>query len=170
MTAQQTTDDLLAWLRDYAPERIDSRLMDERRCFFPHVILDLGNRGLLGMQIEREHGGLGLSTADAMRVLAQLGAIDLTLATFTANNNGGGILPIRRHASAERRAELLPQLASGRMLASFSLTEEGAGSNPRAIEARATPTAGGWSLTRREDLDRRRLLGGSDQRLRPRPR
>ena len=42
-------DALIAWVRDYGERRINSRLIDERRCIPPHIALDFGNRGLLGM-------------------------------------------------------------------------------------------------------------------------
>ena len=47
----------LAWLRDYAESRIDSRLFDERRTISPHVVLDLGRIGVLGLRAPLEVGG-----------------------------------------------------------------------------------------------------------------
>jgi acyl-CoA synthetase (AMP-forming)/AMP-acid ligase II/alkylation response protein AidB-like acyl-CoA dehydrogenase/acyl carrier protein len=126
------------WLRAYARERINSRLIDERRSIPPSVVLDFGRQGLLGLQAPVRSGGLGLSTAGMMKVLEQLGAIDLTLATFVAGHNALGLRPVERFATAPRREELLAELASGRQLAAFALTEPGAGSNPRALAATAT--------------------------------
>lgn len=130
-------DELNEWLRHYARTRIDSRTIDERRTIPPHIVLDSGNRGLLGMQIGREHGGLGLCLRDMLRVVSQLAAIDLTLAFFVGLNNTLGIRPILLHGQPALRDELLPLLATGRMLAAFALTEPIAGSNPHAIAATA---------------------------------
>jgi len=125
---------LIHWLRDYADRRINSRLIDERRCIPPYVVLDFGNRGLLGMQISSEYGGkLSLSTFDSLRIQRQLGAIDLTLAFFVGLNNALGIRPIQKYGSTSARARYLPDLAAGRILAAFALTERGAGSNPLNI-------------------------------------
>lgn len=122
---------LIDWLRDYADRRIHSRLIDERRCIPPYVVLDFGNRGLLGMQVAAEDGGkLALSTFDTLRVQRQLGAIDLTLAFFVGLNNALGIRPIQKFGSPGIRERYLPDLAAGRMLAAFALTERDAGSNP----------------------------------------
>src|SRR5213595_3448018 len=86
---------LLEWLRDYAARRLNSRLIDERRTIPPYIVLDLGNRGLLGMQVPKAHGGLlALNHFELLRVQRQLGAIDLTLAFFVGLNNGLGIRPI----------------------------------------------------------------------------
>jgi alkylation response protein AidB-like acyl-CoA dehydrogenase len=83
-----------------------------------------------------------------MRVVEQLAAIDLTLATFVVNNDFLGIRPILRYATPAMQEELLPQLARGRELAAFALTEPTAGSNPQGIAATGVAHAnGGWQLS-----------------------
>ncbi|MEL6325740.1 MAG: AMP-binding protein [Cyanobacteria bacterium J06626_23] len=139
--------DLLKWLRHYAGESINSRLMDERRCLSPGVVLDFGNRGLLGMQVPASYGGLGFGPRDMLRVLEQLGAIDPTLALFVGLNNVLGIRPILQSAHPEIQAEWLPRLATGRELAAFALTEPGAGSNPNAIRSKVAISGNNqWQL------------------------
>lgn len=125
------------WLRTLAG-RMDFRQMDARRCLAPHLVLELGNKGLLGMQVPVALGGLlGLSCFEQMRVQRQLGAIDLTLAFFVGLNNGLGIRPLVRFASPELQQRYLPQLATGRMLAAFAVTEPCAGSNPLGMRTEA---------------------------------
>ncbi|MEO0802324.1 MAG: AMP-binding protein [Cyanobacteria bacterium J06642_2] len=146
--SQARADDIIHWLRDYGRDRVNSRLIDERRCIPPHIVLDLGNRGVLGMQIPQRFGGNELGHRDSMRVVEQLAAIDLTLATFVVNNEFLGIRPIQQHATPTLQNELLPLLAGGRELAAFALTEPAAGSNPQAIAATGMARAGGgWSLS-----------------------
>ncbi|MEM8777863.1 MAG: acyl-CoA dehydrogenase family protein, partial [Cyanobacteria bacterium P01_G01_bin.49] len=128
---------LIQWLREYANEQINSRLIDERRCIPPSIVLDFGNQGLLGMQVPSEYGGLGLNHTDTMRIIEQLGAIDTTLSLFVGLNNILGIRPLLHFGSQSLKEELLPRLATGRELAAFALTEPGAGSNPQAIAASA---------------------------------
>ncbi|MEM9502339.1 MAG: AMP-binding protein [Cyanobacteria bacterium P01_E01_bin.43] len=140
------TEALIQWLRQYANESLNSRLMDERRCLSPGVVLDFGNQGLLGMQVPTEYDGLGLGHQDLLRVLEQLGAIDPTLALFVGLNNVLGIRPILQSAHPDLQADWLPRLATGRELAAFALTEPGAGSNPNGIQSRAIATDGGWRL------------------------
>jgi len=141
------TDALLDWLRDYAEKRINSRLIDERRCVPPHIVLDFGNRGLFGLQAPEAYGGLDLSYRDAMRVYRQLGAIDLTLASFLFLHNVNGCLPILRFAPPALREERMPALATGRELAAFALSEPEAGSHLGGVQTVALPeTEGGWRL------------------------
>ncbi|KVO11051.1 AMP-dependent synthetase [Burkholderia ubonensis] len=139
---------LTDWLRHYARTRIDSRTINERRTIPPHIVLDFGNQGLLGMTIDRAYGGLGLAYHDMSCVVSQLATIDSTLAFFVGLNNTLGILPILQHAQPALRDELLPSLASGRMLAAFALTEPGAGPHPRAMISRAQRVkSGDWLVT-----------------------
>jgi acyl-CoA synthetase (AMP-forming)/AMP-acid ligase II/alkylation response protein AidB-like acyl-CoA dehydrogenase/acyl carrier protein len=142
------THSLIDWLRDYASHHLNSRLMDERRCISPPVVLDFGNQGLLGMQVPQSYGGLGLGYGDMMQILQQLGAIDPTLALFVGLNNVLGIRPILHYGQSGLKDELLPRLATGRELAAFALTEAGAGSNPQAIATQAKlNSTGDWKLS-----------------------
>jgi acyl-CoA synthetase (AMP-forming)/AMP-acid ligase II/alkylation response protein AidB-like acyl-CoA dehydrogenase/acyl carrier protein len=145
-------DALIGWLRQYAPRRINSRLMDERRSVAPHLILDLGNQGFFGLQAPAEHGGCALATTDLVRVLGQLAALDLTLATIVGVHNGLGLRPLLRFGAPALRQRLLPRLAAGRELAAYALTEPGAGSNPRAMRARAQRCPGGWRVSAEKHL------------------
>lgn len=135
--------ELTAWLRGYAASVLDSRLMDERRCMPPHVVLDFGNAGLLGLLVPQRWGGEGLSMRDAVHVFEQIGAIDITLAAFIGVHNVLGVLPILHGGSEELKSEFLPRLAAGRLLGAFAVTEPGAGSNPRGMGATARPAPDG---------------------------
>ena len=61
--------------------------MDERRSIAPHVMLDFGNHGILGLQVPREYGAQNFGTVEALKVLEQIGAIDETLAMMTIVHN-----------------------------------------------------------------------------------
>lgn len=146
--SKDRADDLIRWLRAYAGDRINSRLIDERRCIPPNLVLDFGNRGVLGLQVATRLGGLNLGHRDAIRVVEQLAAIDLSLATFAVNHNFLGVRPIQRHATPALRDEFLPVLAQGRELAAFALTEPGAGSNPQLLSATAVAHGkNGWRIS-----------------------
>jgi natural product biosynthesis luciferase-like monooxygenase protein len=139
--------ELIEWLRGYGAERINSRLMDERRSIPPNVVLDFGNRGLLGMVTSERHGGLGLTTNESVRVMQQLAAIDLNLAAFVGVHHALGTYPIEHHAKPALRERWLPELARGRQLSAFAVTEPDAGSNPNALSSRAEADgAGAWRL------------------------
>jgi alkylation response protein AidB-like acyl-CoA dehydrogenase len=145
--SKHRADRLITWLGEYAKERINSQLIDERRCVPPYIYLDLGNQGLWGMQIPEQYGGLALTYRDFMRVMEQLAAIDLTIATAVSLNNTLGTRPIVGYATPEVREELLPILARGREMAAFCMTEPGAGADIGTIGTLATADhQGGWQL------------------------
>ncbi|HEU4452535.1 MAG TPA: acyl-CoA dehydrogenase family protein, partial [Longimicrobium sp.] len=140
-------DELVGWLRRFGTGGFDPVLADERRSLSPHAVLELGNRGLFGLQLPPRWGGLGLGAADAARIYEQLGALDLTLASLVCGHNTLGVRPLHLFGTDAQREALLPALAAGRLLAGFALTEPGAGSNPRAIASRAEPAGEGrWRL------------------------
>lgn len=145
-------DTLIGWLRQYGARRIHSALDDERRALAPHLVLDLGNHGLFGLQAPGALGGQGLSTVDLVRVMTQLAALDLTLATVVGVHNGLGLRPLLRFGSPALRAQWGPLLSTGRQLAAFALSEPQAGSNPRAIGTRAVRVEGGWRLSGEKHL------------------
>jgi alkylation response protein AidB-like acyl-CoA dehydrogenase len=145
--SKKRADDLINWLHHYANQRINSQLIDERRCIPPYIVLDFGKQGLLGMQIPETYSGLALNHRDTLRVVEQLAAIDLTLATFVGGNNILGIHPIQHFATETLRDELLPSLAKGSEIAALAITEPGAGSNPRAISSQAVANGkNSWKL------------------------
>jgi acyl-CoA synthetase (AMP-forming)/AMP-acid ligase II/alkylation response protein AidB-like acyl-CoA dehydrogenase/acyl carrier protein len=142
--SRATADSMNVWFRSYAERRLNSRLIDERRTVPPYVVLDLGNQGFFGLQVPKRFGGSALTTSDMMRVLEQLAAVDLSLATLVGVHNGLGVRPILKFGADAVQGRLLPVLATGRQLAAFALTEPGAGSNPLAMRATAVKTQGGW--------------------------
>lgn len=145
--SRRRADEMIAWIRDYAEQRVNSYLIDERRCIPPYIVLDFGNNGLLGLEVPEELGGAGLTTADTLRVGVQLGAVDVNLSSFVGVHNALGLRTLLRHGSERMRREVVPPIAQGRELIAFAFTEPAAGSNPRAITATATPDgAGGWLL------------------------
>ena len=145
--SRQRADAMIAWIRGYAEQRVNSYLIDERRCIPPYVVLDFGNNGLLGLEVPEALGGSGLTTVDTLRVGVQLGAVDVNLSSFVGVHNALGLRTLLRHGSERMRREVIPAIAAGRELIAFAFTEPAAGSNPRAITATATPDGtGGWLL------------------------
>lgn len=131
-------NDLIVNVRKYAEKHINSFLIDQRRCIPPHVVMTLANMGVLGFSVPKTYGGLELPYKVVKELIAQLAAIDVSIASLVGINNALGITPIAYDAKPSVKEELLPQLASGRILASFALTEpDSPGSFPLSIQSRA---------------------------------
>lgn len=147
VAAHRELEDLLDWIDDWGLRRVNTMLMDERRSIPPHVVLDLARRGVLGMQVPRAEGGLGLDDSGMLRVLERLAGVNLCLATFVCDNNSLGVRPVLRYAAGSVRQRLAPELARGQALAAFALTEPGAGSFVPSISSTARRTDdGSWRL------------------------
>lgn len=144
--SKKTADHLIQWLRQYSITHLDPYLADEQRNFPPHVFLDLGNQGFFGLHVSRKYGGLELKTTDMLRVIEQLAAIDLTLATLVIESIQGAHT-LENYATESMKSRYLNQLANGRIFTAGAMTESSAGSNPRAIKSTATPNhQNGWTL------------------------
>lgn len=138
------------WLRDFAARRLNSLIADERRCFPPHIVLELGNKGLFGMQVPTQYNGLGLKASECLQLVEQITAIDLSLGVFLGIHNFLGLRPLILSANNELKERYLPSLASGRSFAAFSVSETGSGSNPLATQSEVRNTPRGWLVNARK--------------------
>lgn len=104
---------------------------------FPHDIIKiLADSDLCGVYIPEEYGGLGGGIFEMALVVEQLsracGGIALAFA-----GTGLGAFPIILFGSEEQKKKYLPDIAAGRKLAAFGLTEANAGSDAAGIQTRA---------------------------------
>jgi acyl-CoA synthetase (AMP-forming)/AMP-acid ligase II/alkylation response protein AidB-like acyl-CoA dehydrogenase/acyl carrier protein len=122
----------------------------------PDILSALAAQGLLGLQIGADQGGLGLSDADTLQVLEQLGGVNLGAAIFVGLNNYLGVRPLAYHGQLSLQRNLLPRLAKGDCLAGFALAEVGANAGPSSWSSRMIANNGsGWKL-----LGKKYLAGG----------
>jgi acyl-CoA dehydrogenase family member 9 len=111
------------------------------------VIRELGERGLLGLYVPERYGGQGLSQTGYARVFETLAQIDATLSIVLGVHQSIGYKGIHMFGTDEQKERFLPDLASGRKLAGFALTEPNAGSDAFHIESRAVlQPDGSWLL------------------------
>ncbi|RJQ81904.1 acyl-CoA dehydrogenase family protein [Amycolatopsis panacis] len=103
--------------------------------------------GLFGYAIPQEWGGLGLDLVQDVEVAMALGYTSLALRSMFGTNNGIAGQVLVGFGTAEQQAAWLPKLASGEVVASFALTEPGAGSDPAGLRTTAEPADGGWVIS-----------------------
>ena len=134
-------------LREIADELIDPHKAEEQGWIGDDVIKALGEAGLCGLHVPEEYGGQGLSQTGYCRVSEVFAQIDPTLSVIMGVHQSIGLKPIELYGSDEQKARFLPDLAAGRKLAAFALTEPNAGSDVNGIETTATRQAdGSWVL------------------------
>ncbi|MET7299197.1 acyl-CoA dehydrogenase family protein [Embleya sp. NPDC005575] len=136
------TDDQLAIVettRDFAREHLSPHAIEwDRTGHFPVDVLRKGaDLGLGGITVREDEGGSGLDRLDSALIFEALAGGCPTIAAYYSIHNMVASM-IDRHGTPEQRARWLPGLCSMRELASYCLTEPGAGSDAAALTTRAT--------------------------------
>jgi short/branched chain acyl-CoA dehydrogenase len=133
-------------VREFALERVApvAEELDREHRFPYELVAELAELGLMGIPIPEEHGGAGGDTLSYAIAIEELTRIDSSVAITVAAHTSLGTMPIFLFGSDEQKREWLPDLAAGRKLAAFGLTEPGAGSDAGATQTRAELRDGQW--------------------------
>jgi short-chain 2-methylacyl-CoA dehydrogenase len=133
-------------VRDFAEQRVAPVAEElDREARFPYeLVTELAELGLMGMTIPEEYGGGGADTLAYAIAVEELTRVDSSVAITVAAHHSLGTLPIYYFGSEEQKREWIPELASGRKLAAFGLTEPGAGSDAGATRTTAELRDGRW--------------------------
>ena len=126
-------------VREFAEERIAPVVEElDREHRFPYeIVAELADLGLMGIPIPEEYGGAGGDTLSYAIAVEELTRIDSSVAITLAAHTSLGTMPINLYGTDEQKKQWLPDLASGRKLAAFGLTEPEAGSDAGATRTRA---------------------------------
>ena len=148
--AAQKGERFLGELRAFLEENVDP-LQIEREAKIPDKVIDgLKELGALGMKVDEEYGGLGLSQVYYNRALQVVGAWHASLsALLSAHQSIGVAEPLRLFGTDEQKRKWLPLVAKDHISA-FLLTEPDVGSDPARLAATATPTEDGYVLNGRK--------------------
>jgi len=139
--------DLNTRLIEYCEENYDPRRVEEERWIPDEVLHDLGEIGVLGLYVPEKYEGQGLSQTGYARVFETIAGIDGTLAIVLGVHQSIGYKGIQLFGSDEQKERFLPDLATGRKLAAFALTEPEAGSDAYQVKSRAVEQPdGSWVL------------------------
>jgi len=144
-----TDDERLA--RDTAKQFVDRRfrpLVTEhfRKGTFPRELIpELADLGVLGANL-KGYGCAGISNVAYGVVLRELERGDSGLRSFASVMGSLVMFPIWRYGSEEQKRRWLPELAAGRAIGCFGLTEADHGSDPGAMATRAVHDGNGWIL------------------------
>jgi short-chain 2-methylacyl-CoA dehydrogenase len=133
-------------VREFAREQVAPVAEElDRESRFPYeLVAALGELGLMGLPIPEEYGGAGGDTVSYALAVEELTRIDSSVAITVAAHTSLGTMPILLFGSEEQKREWLPDLASGRKLAAFGLTEPGAGSDAGNARTTAELRDGEW--------------------------
>ena len=135
-------------VREFATERVAPVAAElDREHRFPYdLVAELAELGLMGIPIPEEYGGAGSDTLSYAIAVEELTRIDSSVAITVAAHTSLGTMPILMYGSEEQKREWLPDLASGRKLAAFGLTEPDAGSDAGATRTSAEQRDRSWVI------------------------
>jgi len=135
-------------VREFALERIApvAEELDREHRFPYELVAELADLGLMGIPIPEAYGGGGGDTLSYAIAIEELTRIDSSVAITVAAHTSLGTMPIFLFGTEEQKRRWLPELASGRRLAAFGLTEADAGSDAGATRTRAELHDGSWVI------------------------
>lgn len=123
----------------------EQEILDEDRV--PDDLRDQAKKmGLFGYAIPQEFGGLGLNLVQDVEMAMELGYTSLALRSMFGTNNGIAGQVLVGFGTDEQKGRWLESIASGDTVASFALTEPGAGSNPAGLKTKAVRDQRDWVI------------------------
>ena len=135
-------------VRQFAREKVApvAEELDREKRFPYELVTELAELGLMGMTIPEDYGGAGADTVSYAICVEELTRIDSSVAITLAAHHSLGTLPIYYFGTDEQKRTWLPDLASGRKLAAFGLTEANAGSDAAATRTTAKLEGDDWVI------------------------
>jgi short/branched chain acyl-CoA dehydrogenase len=124
----------------------EAERLDREGRFPVELVEQAAGLGLLGIPLPESAGGAGFDTLAYAVAIEELARIDSSFAITVAAHTSLGTMPIHLFGSDEQKARWLPDLAAGRRLAAFGLTEPGAGSDAGATRTSARLEDGSWVI------------------------
>ena len=145
LTEQQK--EIKALVRTIAEEKIlpVRAELDEKEEFPWEIMKFLADVDMFGVYIPEEYGGLGGGVLDLCLVVEELSRVCSGVAVSYAASALGSFT-LLEYGTDEQKRKYLPDIASGRKLAGFGLTEATAGSDAGGVKTTATRTSGGYIL------------------------
>ena len=134
---------------DYAKSkllpRVEEAFLDE--VTDKEIFREMGELGLLGITIPEKYGCAGASYVSYGLVAREVERIDSGYRSMMSVQSSLVMHPIYSYGSEDQRQKYLPELASGKLIGCFGLTEPDAGSDPGSMQTTATKVQGGYSLS-----------------------
>jgi alkylation response protein AidB-like acyl-CoA dehydrogenase len=126
-------------VREFAEEQIAPGVAErERDEAFPHdVIRRLGEMGILGVMVPEEYGGSGLDALSYVLAVEELARVCASTAVIMSVNNSVFCYPVWKFGSERQKRDVLAEVASGRALGAYALSEPQSGSDAANQKTRA---------------------------------
>jgi alkylation response protein AidB-like acyl-CoA dehydrogenase len=132
---QRVMDESVEYVRSI---RESNQLLDEHGKLREEVLQGLGERGYWGLLVDKEYGGSGAAFRSFAPFLTRMAMEDPTIAGLASVHGCiGAVDPVKTFGNSQQKQRFLPELASGKRLSAFALTEPCAGSDLTALKTKA---------------------------------
>ncbi len=134
--------------RDYAQSSLEPRVLkgNTEEFFDISIAQEIGEMGLLGVNIPEEYGGAGASYTAYGLVAREVERVDSGYRSFMSVQSSLVMYPISIFGTEEQKQKYIPRLAAGEIIGCFGLTEPDHGSDPGGMVTTAMKTDGGWII------------------------
>ncbi len=134
--------------RDYAQSSLEPRALkgNTEEFFDQDIAREMGEMGLLGVNIPEEYGGAGASYTAYGLVAREVERVDSGYRSFMSVQSSLVMYPISIFGTEEQKQKYIPRLAAGEIIGCFGLTEPDHGSDPGGMVTTAMKTDGGWII------------------------
>ncbi len=137
-------DTVRAWVDDNLLPIIGDCYVEGR--FPKELIPGMAELGLFGANLPEEYGCAGLDNVAYGLIMQELERGDSGVRSFASVQGALVMYPIFAFGSDEQKKKWLPQMASGKVIGCFGLTEPDYGSNPGGMITVAKETSDGWVI------------------------
>ncbi len=134
--------------RKYCQDKLQPRILEANRkeIFHREIMDEMGSLGFLGSTIPEEYGGAGLNHVAYGLIAREVERVDSGYRSAMSVQSSLVMYPIYTYGTEAQRKKYLPNLASGKWVGCFGLTEPNHGSDPASMETRAKKVDGGYIL------------------------
>ena len=121
---------------------------DETEVFPRETVTKMGKSGFLGIPVPKEYGGQGCDPLTYVMCVEELAKVCGTTSVIVSAHTSLCVDPILTFGTEEQKKKYVPDLASGKKLGAFGLTEPGAGTDAQGVQTKAVLSEDGktWTL------------------------
>ncbi len=120
--------------------------VDEKELFPRETVEKMARCGLMGIPVPKEYGGQGCDVLSYIMCVEELAKACATTAVILSAHTSLCIDPILTYGTEEQKQNYIPELAAGRKLGAFALTEPGAGTDAQGQQTKAFLDGEQWVL------------------------
>ncbi|WP_027415350.1 acyl-CoA dehydrogenase family protein [Aneurinibacillus terranovensis] len=148
VTFNEELEQMKTMVRDFVEYEVEpyAQQIEEEDSIPEHLVEKAKELGIFGLSIPEAYGGIGLNTVGKAIVLEQLGRTHNGFVSLISAHTGIGSTGIVKLGSEALKEKYLPDMAAGRKIAAFALSEPGAGSDATNLSTKAVKKGDKWIL------------------------